>query len=43
MYKAEAFVFSLCYFMQFSMFSNLIQVLENSRELSNYDEIHLIQ
>lgn len=40
MYKAEVFVFSLCYFMQFS---NLIQVLESSRELSNYDEIHLIQ
>lgn len=40
MYKAEVFVSSLCYFMLFSMFSNLV---EGSRELSNHDEINSVQ
>lgn len=40
MYKAEIFMSSSCYFMRFSMFSNLIG---SSRELSNYDEINSVQ
>lgn len=40
MYKAEIFVSYLCYFMCFSMFSDLTG---SSRELSNCDEINLVQ